>query len=145
MPWSRTGSDTNRSPADAPNVVLETPCSETTSITYRDRRPKQEVSYGHRYRALLMRTTHDAPVTQAFNILRFGFVVLPLVVGIDKFSNRLADWERYLSDRSSSSSPLSASSLMRVVGVIELVAALLVQFDLASAPMWLPPGSASSS
>ena len=68
----------------------------------------------------------DTAVTQAFNILRFGFVVLPLVVGIDKFFNRLADWERYLSDTVIDLSPLSSTNLMRVVGVIELVAALLV-------------------
>ena len=68
----------------------------------------------------------DTAVTQAFNILRFGFVVLPLVVGIDKFFNRLADWERYLSNTVIELSPLSISNLMRVVGVIELVAALLV-------------------
>lgn len=70
----------------------------------------------------------DAPITQAFDILRFGFVVLPLVVGIDKFSNLLTDWERYLSDTVVELSPLSISNMMRVVGVIEIVAALLVAF-----------------
>jgi hypothetical protein len=59
-------------------------------------------------------------------ILRFGFVALPVIVGIDKFFNRLADWERYLSDAVIDLSPLSISNTMRVVGVIELVAALLV-------------------
>lgn len=50
------------------------------------------------------------------------------MVGIDKFFNRLADWERYLSDTVIELSPLSISNLMRVVGVIEIVAALLVAF-----------------
>jgi hypothetical protein len=59
-------------------------------------------------------------------ILRLGFIALPLIVGIDKFFNQLADWERYLSDTVVDLSPLSITNTMRVVGVIELVAALLV-------------------
>jgi hypothetical protein len=71
-------------------------------------------------------TSGDGPARQAFIILRFGFVALPVIVGIDKFFDRLADWERYLSDTVINLSPLSISNTMRVVGVVELVAAILV-------------------
>ena len=33
---------------------------------------------------------------QAFNILRFGFTVAPIIAGADKFFHLLADWDKYL-------------------------------------------------
>ena len=44
----------------------------------------------------LQRLTAD-PVAQAFTLLRIGFVVLPILMGIDKFVEVLNDnWPAYL-------------------------------------------------
>jgi hypothetical protein len=68
---------------------------------------------------------HD-PSYQAFQILHWGFVAAPFLAGIDKFFNWLTHWESYLSPLFARLSPLGAQATMRVVGVIEMIAALLV-------------------
>jgi len=66
------------------------------------------------------------PAYQAFFLLRFGFVLLPIVMGQDKFFNNFVNWEKYLAHWIWNISPLSALHTMRVVGVIEIVAGVLV-------------------
>jgi uncharacterized membrane protein YphA (DoxX/SURF4 family) len=66
------------------------------------------------------------PAFQAFVTLRVGFTVLPIVMGIDKFSNTLVNWEQYLAHWIANLSPLSATGTMHVVGVIEIAAGVLV-------------------
>jgi len=34
-----------------------------------------------------------SPVERAYSILYFGFIVLPVVAGLDKFSDHLVDWD----------------------------------------------------
>jgi uncharacterized membrane protein YphA (DoxX/SURF4 family) len=68
----------------------------------------------------------DDPAYGAFVTLRVGFAVVPIVMGVDKFFNNLADWERYLAHWIENISPLSAVHTMHVVGVIEIVAGVLV-------------------
>jgi hypothetical protein len=36
------------------------------------------------------------PVYQAYQILRIGFIVAPILFGLDKFFNLMVDWEKYL-------------------------------------------------
>jgi uncharacterized membrane protein YphA (DoxX/SURF4 family) len=76
-------------------------------------------------RRTLDRARQD-PAYQAFALLRIGFTVLPIVMGIDKFSNTLVNWENYLAPWIHDLSPLSALHTMHVVGVIEIVAGVLV-------------------
>ena len=38
----------------------------------------------------------EAPAYQAYLILRTGFVVAPILFGLDKFTNLLTDWTAYL-------------------------------------------------
>jgi uncharacterized membrane protein YphA (DoxX/SURF4 family) len=66
------------------------------------------------------------PAYQAFVLLRIGFTALPIVMGIDKFSNTLVNWEHYLAPWIHDLSPLSALGTMHVVGVVEIVAGLVV-------------------
>ena len=76
-------------------------------------------------RRTLNRARED-PAYQAFALLRIGFTVLPIVMGIDKFSNTLVNWENYLAPWIHDLSPLSALHTMHVVGVIEIVAGIAV-------------------
>ncbi|MGV0645645.1 hypothetical protein [Mycolicibacterium sp. XJ879] len=70
------------------------------------------------------------PAYGAFALLRVGFTVLPIVMGLDKFFNLLitspANWEGYLAGWIADLSPLSAAHTMAVVGVIEIVAGIAV-------------------
>lgn len=66
------------------------------------------------------------PAYGAFWILRIGFVVLPLWMGIDKFANSLTDWPHYLAPWIVDLLPFSAQTAMYVVGAVEIVAAVLV-------------------
>jgi hypothetical protein len=71
------------------------------------------------------------PVYQAYQILRIGFTVAPILFGLDKFLNLMVDWERYLA-------PWivrivgNAHSFMVFVGVVEIIAGLIV----ALRPRW---------
>src|SRR5665213_1439923 len=66
------------------------------------------------------------PAYQAFILMRVGFTVLPIVMGLDKFSNTLVNWEHYLARWIQGLSPLSAVSTMHSVGVIEVAAGIAV-------------------
>ncbi len=60
-------------------------------------------------------------------ILRAGFTAAPIIAGLDKFTNLLTDWDRYLAPQVSSRlRPARRRWLMRGVGVIEVAAGLLV-------------------
>jgi uncharacterized membrane protein YphA (DoxX/SURF4 family) len=76
-------------------------------------------------RRTLNRARED-PAYQAFALLRIGFTVLPIVMGIDKFSNTLVNWEQYLAPWIHDLIPLSAVHTMHVVGVIEIAAGIAV-------------------
>ena len=66
------------------------------------------------------------PGYQAFLILRVGFTVAPIVAGVDKFTNLLADWTKYLAPVIPQTLGVSPEMFMRGVGVIEILAGVLV-------------------
>src|SRR5688572_24477954 len=66
------------------------------------------------------------PAYQAFWLLRIGFVVAPILFGLDKFFDVLVDWERYLAPEINDLIPGNAHQAMLAIGVIEIVAGLVV-------------------
>ena len=66
------------------------------------------------------------PAHQAFLLLRTVFTVAPIVFGLDKFVNLLADWPAYLAPFVDRLVPGTAQQAMYAVGVIEIVAGLVV-------------------
>jgi hypothetical protein len=72
------------------------------------------------------RAALDSPAYQAYLILRTGFVVAPILFGLDKFTNLLADWTTYLAPAIDRLVPGSAHTAMLAVGVVEVVAGLVV-------------------
>ncbi|HXV94785.1 MAG TPA: DoxX family membrane protein, partial [Pseudonocardia sp.] len=58
--------------------------------------------------------------------LRWAYGLVPVVAGLDKFLNLLADWESYLSPAVASLLPVSPGTFMAVVGVIEIAAGVVV-------------------
>jgi hypothetical protein len=68
----------------------------------------------------------QAHATQAFMLLRTAFVVAPILFGLDKFFDVMADWSTYLAPSIDRLIPGTAHTTMLIVGVIEIVAGLLV-------------------
>lgn len=68
---------------------------------------------------------HDST---AYNALKIGFVVAPLVAGIDKFFNVLTDWTQYLAPVFNELLDVSPATFMMGVGVIEIIAGIGVLF-----------------
>ena len=67
------------------------------------------------------------PGYQAYQILHWAFVIAPILAGLDKFFNKMVDWNMYLWP------PLAnlvggAGRFMGIVGAIEILAGCLVAF-----------------
>lgn len=60
------------------------------------------------------------------NILKYTFGLVPIVAGLDKFTNLLTDWTHYVSDGIANLLPFEPSVFMMIVGVIEIIAGVLV-------------------
>ena len=69
-------------------------------------------------------TNSASPAYQAFRILHLGFVVAPILAGLDKFFHLLVNWDQYVPPLVARFSPIGAHNLMLVVGVIEIAAGL---------------------
>lgn len=65
---------------------------------------------------------------QAYQILRTGFTVAPIVAGLDKFFHLLVNWDQYLPPSLNNLTGGHGHQLMLAVGVIEIVAGLGVAF-----------------
>ncbi|HEY4270374.1 MAG TPA: hypothetical protein VGM65_00045 [Candidatus Udaeobacter sp.] len=66
----------------------------------------------------------SSPAYQAYRILHFGFVVAPILAGLDKFFHLLVNWDQYLPGVVARISPIPPHTLMLIVGVIEIVAGI---------------------
>lgn len=59
-------------------------------------------------------------------LLKYTFGLVPIIAGLDKFTNILTDWSHYISDGLANLLPFGPSTFMMIVGVIEIVAGILV-------------------
>ena len=59
-----------------------------------------------------------------WSILRIVFGVVPVVAGLDKFTNLLVQWEKYIAPIFASMLPFSGRTFMYIVGIIEILAGL---------------------
>jgi uncharacterized membrane protein YphA (DoxX/SURF4 family) len=60
--------------------------------------------------------------------LRIAFGLGPLLVGLDKFTNFLVNWQKYLSPVAQWMLPVSAVTFMHLVGVVEIIVGLAILF-----------------
>lgn len=74
----------------------------------------------------VMERVRSDPAYGAFLLLRIGFTALPILFGIDKFTNVFTTWENYLAPWIVDLSPISGYQVMLVVGVVEIAAGLAV-------------------
>jgi uncharacterized membrane protein YphA (DoxX/SURF4 family) len=63
---------------------------------------------------------------QAFTLMRVGYTVLPIAMGIDKFFNAMVSWPQYLADWIDNIVPGTAQQFMYFVGAVEVLAGLIV-------------------
>ncbi|BBY46017.1 hypothetical protein [Mycolicibacterium celeriflavum] len=66
------------------------------------------------------------PAYAAYLLLRIGFTALPILFGLDKFTNLLTDWDGYLAPWIVDLSPFTAHQTMLIVGVVEIAAGVAV-------------------
>jgi len=59
-------------------------------------------------------------------VLRLTYGIVPIVAGLDKFLNLLTNWEQYLSPTAVRLLPMSPTTFMHAVGVIEIAAGIIV-------------------
>ena len=71
-------------------------------------------------------TALQQKIKPAFNLLKLTFGIVPIVAGLDKFTNLLTHWEQYLSPTLVNMLPFSPSTFMMIVGIIEIIAGIIV-------------------
>ncbi|MBS1687620.1 MAG: hypothetical protein JSS96_02760 [Bacteroidetes bacterium] len=67
-----------------------------------------------------------ATIRQLQNTLKLTFGIVPIVAGLDKFTNILTNWTDYLSTGFKSMLPMDGETFMKIVGIIEIIAGLIV-------------------
>jgi len=76
----------------------------------------------------VMDRTHAATSSdvgfQAYQILRFGFTVAPIIAGLDKFLHVLTNWDKYLAPSADRMLGGYGHQFMLAAGVIEVIAGI---------------------
>ena len=65
-------------------------------------------------------------VNNSWSALKIALGVGPIIAGIDKYFNKLADWGMYLSPLATKVVPVSTATFMHTVGLVEILAGVLV-------------------
>ncbi len=68
----------------------------------------------------------DSNVQLVKVVLKYTFGLVPIVAGLDKFTNILTNWSQYISEGFAGMLPFEPTTFMMIVGVIEIVAGVLV-------------------
>ncbi len=82
----------------------------------------------------------DKHRTTAYWSLRIALGVVPVLAGLDKFTNLLARWETYLSPAVAGLLPVSPAVFMRAAGVIEVVVGAGILLGRARIFGWIASG-----
>ncbi len=67
-----------------------------------------------------------ATINQLQNTLKLTFGIVPIVAGLDKFTNLLTNWPDYLGAHFRGMLPIDALVFMKIVGIIEIAAGIIV-------------------
>lgn len=71
-------------------------------------------------------TDFDKRLNVAWWALKIALGVGPIIAGIDKYFDKLTDWSMYLSPLATKVIPVSPTTFMHAVGVVEIMAGLIV-------------------
>ncbi|MEZ5053170.1 MAG: hypothetical protein R2807_00110 [Chitinophagales bacterium] len=70
--------------------------------------------------------TIQQTLNPVFNLLKYTFVLIPIIAGADKFTNLLTNWEQYIHPNLAAMLPFSPGIFMKIVGIIEIIAGCIV-------------------
>ncbi len=70
--------------------------------------------------------TNSQTLKPTFHLLKYTFGIVPIVAGLDKFTNLLTNWESYLPKGLVEMTPFTPHTFMIIVGVIEIIAGIIV-------------------
>jgi hypothetical protein len=70
--------------------------------------------------------TLNQSLKPTFNLMKFTFGIVPIVAGLDKFTNLLTHWENGIHPAIVGMLPFSPHIFMMIVGVIEIIAGIIV-------------------
>jgi uncharacterized membrane protein YphA (DoxX/SURF4 family) len=87
---------------------------------------KQKVSEAKNISAINENVSVTPSLRPIANLLRLTYGIVPIVAGLDKFTNLLTDWEKYLHPGILNILPFSPRVFMMIIGIIEIVAGILV-------------------
>ncbi|WP_296382554.1 DoxX family membrane protein [Winogradskyella sp.] len=68
----------------------------------------------------------DSNVQLVKNLLKYTFGLVPIVAGLDKFTNILTNWSQYISEGFAEMLSFEPTTFMIIVGIIEIIAGILV-------------------
>ena len=71
-------------------------------------------------------TITQQSLTLPFGLLKFTFGIVPVVAGLDKFTNLLTNWQQYIDPSIAGMLPFSTSAFMMLVGIIEIIAGIIL-------------------
>ena len=71
-------------------------------------------------------TKLDERLNTSWWALRIALGLMPIIAGLDKYFNKLADWGMYLSPYATKVVPMSTPAFMHIVGVVEIIAGVIV-------------------
>ena len=70
--------------------------------------------------------TLDNRINSAWWALRVGLGAAAFLAGLDKFFNLLTDWQMYLNPLAARMIPMSGTTFMAIVGVVEMIVGLMI-------------------
>ncbi len=73
-------------------------------------------------------STENSRIRNIQQLLKYTFVVLPVVAGLDKFFGLLVNWEIYFPPFLIEIFPWGLETTVIIVGIIEIIAGLIVLF-----------------
>ena len=79
----------------------------------------------------------DHRTENAYWALRLVFGPVPIVAGLDKFTNLLTDWQQYLAPFAVRLLPVSPAAFMRVAGIVEIAVGVGVLAGFARVFGWI--------
>ncbi|HWC53202.1 MAG TPA: hypothetical protein VG676_06435 [Chitinophagaceae bacterium] len=68
----------------------------------------------------------DTSIQSSQQILKYTYGLVPIVAGLDKFTNILTNWKDYINTSLLGILPFSSQTFMIIVGIIEIAAGILV-------------------
>ncbi|QAA82741.1 hypothetical protein EI546_13875 [Aequorivita sp. H23M31] len=70
--------------------------------------------------------TNTSEINKIHTVLKFVFIIVPIVAGLDKYFNILVQWDSYLAPSTLEMLPFSGETFMKIVGIIEIIAGIIV-------------------